>query len=134
MAKFNLNGMRSFSTGIKLSSGMKRVEFVKTGSIYTPGYYITDSKEEVEALKKHTDFNRKFILVDDSVTEEVSEEGPVIEDNNFKEVEEVTKFTEARAYLNKEFGIPTGDVTNTEVALGFAREKEISFPNWNTDK
>lgn len=98
-------------------------------------YYITSNQEDIWALEHCSEFNKEFFLEreesdepkeSNKVEEEKKDEGPI--------VVEVDTISEAKEYLNKNFGIPRSNIKTLAQALSAGYDNKIIFKGLTEEK
>jgi hypothetical protein len=119
--------MTRVKMNIKVNGEQRGIEFkggLNTGDgVKTPGMFVTDNADVIEALKRHPDFGRRFFVADEKevgrTTAETitkTDDAPVEQPAVIVTEEEVNTIQDACAYLNEQFKVRK-DLVNTSAKI-----------------
>ena len=99
------------------------MRFVSKGRPFHYGYFVTNDKELIEALKKHPNYGKIFQLQDEEEKEETPKREYAAVYENVKRTQEANKI------LMENYDISKEKLQSKADALKIADELNISFPN-----
>ena len=126
--------MTRVKMNIKVNGEERKVEFkggLNTGDgAKTPGMFVTDNQEVIDALKRHPDFGRRFFIADEREISPAEATTPAIKKKT-EEIsavivteEEVNTIQDACAYLNEKFGVRKDTVNTSSKINAWLRENQ----------